>query len=67
MQEINMYELYHNSLEVRDAIDRSKAQLLDPSISTEAKEMIVRILWTMRETSDRIDESIDRYSQQNGL
>jgi hypothetical protein len=67
MQEINMYELYRRSNDLRDAIEHDVRRLLDPELSTEEKERIVRILWTMRETSERMDENIDSISQQNGL
>ena len=67
MQEINMYELYRRSNDLRDAIEHDVRRLLDPELSTEEKEKIVRILWTMRETSERMDENIDSISQQNGL
>ena len=59
MQEINMYELYRRSNDLRDAIEHDVRRLLDPELSTEEKEKIVRILWTMRDTSERMDENID--------
>lgn len=62
-----MYEMYRRSLDLRDAIEHDVRRLLDPELSTEEKEKIVRILWTMRETSERMDETIDSISQQNGL
>jgi hypothetical protein len=62
-----LYEMLHSSNELRDAIDYDTRKLLDPEIETEVKEQIVRVLWTMRETSIRMDESIDRIYHEQGL